>query len=94
MASMDLGRLDLVSTTSGLQLELSSLAQFNTSMEDVPDERLAIELPDESRQEILWIKRANNFRLVLGLRLGNAFDVETKKQVLESLATGIRDAKA
>ncbi|TKA76792.1 hypothetical protein B0A55_05836, partial [Friedmanniomyces simplex] len=44
--------------------------------------------------EILWIKRANNFRLVLGLRLGNAFDVETKKQVLESLATGIRDAKA
>ncbi|TKA47356.1 hypothetical protein B0A55_13322 [Friedmanniomyces simplex] len=91
---MDLGRLHLVSTTSGLQLELSSLAQFNTSIEDVPEERLTMEVRDESRQEILWIKRANNFRLVLGLRLGNAFDVETKKQVLESLATGIRDAKA
>ncbi|KAK1065632.1 hypothetical protein LTR12_000317 [Friedmanniomyces endolithicus] len=94
MASMDLGRLDLVSTTSGLRLELSSRAQFTTPAEDESTEaRIATPSPDEKDSERLWIERANNFRLVLGLRLEDGLYAETKDHVLATLADRIRHAE-
>ncbi|KAK0347260.1 hypothetical protein LTR94_003205 [Friedmanniomyces endolithicus] len=90
---MNLGQLDLVSTTSGLRLDLSSRAHFITPAEDLTEDHLATSPREEKVSERLWIERANNFRLVLGLRLGDALDTETKGHVLATLADRIRHAE-
>ncbi|KAK0256726.1 hypothetical protein LTR91_000208 [Friedmanniomyces endolithicus] len=93
MASMDLGRLDLVSTTSGLRLDLSSRAQFTTPAGNLTNECRATPPSDEEGWGRCWIERANNFRLVLGLRLGDGLHVETKDNVLATLADRIGHAE-
>jgi len=93
MASMDLGRLDLVSTTSGLRLDLSSRAEFTTPAGNLTNECRATPPSDEEGWGRCWIERANNFRLVLGLRLGDGLQMETKDNVLATLADRIGHAE-
>ncbi len=93
MASMDLGRLDLVSTTSRLRLELSSCAQFTTPAEDLTDARLATPSSEMKDPVSSWIERAKDFCLVLGLRLGDGLHAESKDHLLATLADRIPHAE-
>ncbi|KAK1070410.1 hypothetical protein LTR74_004088 [Friedmanniomyces endolithicus] len=93
MASMDLGRLDLVSTTSRLRLELSSCAQFTTPAEDLTDARPTTPSSEMKDPGSSWIERAKDFCLVLGLRLGDGLHAESKDHLLATLADRIPHAE-
>ncbi|KAK3067808.1 hypothetical protein LTR53_015101, partial [Teratosphaeriaceae sp. CCFEE 6253] len=90
-SSIDLGRLDLVSTTSGLRAELSSLLHFaNPPVDDVPGEELIL----ESRHERLsWLYINNDFRLALDLRLAVDLTAEVTGQLLDTMTSSLRDAE-
>lgn len=94
MSSIDLGRLDLVSTTSGLQLQLSSLAQFAASVEGSAHKALTLQALDADFRERPWIHRASNFRVVLGLRLAETLQGAVQGNVVENLTNSLREAKA
>ncbi|KAK5127470.1 hypothetical protein LTR85_006809 [Meristemomyces frigidus] len=93
-SSVDLGRFDLVSTTSGLQLQLSSLAQFATSVEDDHDpESLTAQILIAARRQRPWIHRASGFRLVLGLRMAGDIEEAVSGETVERLTASIQKAQ-
>jgi len=93
-ATLDLGRLDLVSTTSGLQLQLESLAQFAPFAEDDDnaERSLTAQLLTADRRDRPWICRASNFRLVLGLRIADDLHVADRDALMNELAISLREA--
>jgi len=93
-SSVDLGAADLVSTTSGLVLHVSTLAQFTPSSTDGndPNDRLTIQrILSDTRP---WIQRGKNFRFVLSLRVPSVLGVQEKSQFLEKLAASLKEAEA
>lgn len=94
LPAVDLGRLDLVSTTSGLRLQLSSSAHFAPSVEDDHDpEALTAHLLTSVRREWPWICRGSNCRLVLRLQLAGDIDHGLKNEMLDRLTTSIGEAE-
>lgn len=71
MLIMDLGSLDLVSTTSGLQLRLSSHVKVASSREDVKDLQngLSIAAPTFYTERKHLVVAGNDIRLLVSLEL-------------------------
>jgi hypothetical protein len=65
-AEVSLGGIELVSSTSGLQLHLESCAQLASSADDA--DGILDRLTHNSTKDI-WITRGNGFRLVIRLSL-------------------------
>ncbi|KAK3074722.1 hypothetical protein LTR53_002597 [Teratosphaeriaceae sp. CCFEE 6253] len=90
-SSIDLGRLDLVSTTSGLRVELSSLLHIaNPHVDDVPGEELILE---PRHERLPWLYINNAFRLALDLRLALKLTAEVTGQLLDTMTSSLRDAE-
>lgn len=94
MHKVDLGHLDLEHTLSGTQLHLNSLAQFAPSANDVIAFGQSLTLESLIPQyRSLWVKKGNNFRLVLGLRLVAGFLVSEQEDVAEKVASRLKEAE-
>lgn len=94
--TLDLGRLHLVSTTSGLQLHLSSFAQFAPTAEDESGTSTTLieQALTQGWRQRPWIYRASKLRLVLRLRIADGFDATLENKTVEDLATHIGESKA
>ena len=94
MPSMHLGRAVLVSTTSGLEAELSSLLQFTPSINGAPGEGRLTDLQNDKAEIAPWRYRGNNFRVVLSLCLGDSLHAEAKDELVKNLADSLHNAEA
>ena len=97
LVELDLGRLDLESKISGLQLKLSSSAKFAPSAEDAIDElrsRLTACQPTLRLNCRPWIRGGNAFKLVLSLQLEAVMKRNDQGQdLIEALSAQLRVAK-
>ena len=98
MATMDvdLGSLELESKSSGLQLQLRTLARFAPSPEDDVDalrQRLIHEQLNTDSVDRVWIERGHKYRLELSLHLELGLDEKETHTVMETLVNRLRAAK-
>ena len=91
--SIDLGHVDLVSTTSGYELQLTSVASFtqqsHSSTQEAPSVLHALAVAYENQA---WISRADDFQLVLCLQSAQGHAIALDG-VIESLAERMSDSR-
>ncbi|KAF2771259.1 hypothetical protein EJ03DRAFT_37571 [Teratosphaeria nubilosa] len=90
---LDLGIIDLDSTCTGLQLQLSSRLQFAPSTENARTDRLTLQALTSPFSQGPWIRHATAFKLVVSLRLGDSVQDVSALGVPHALATAFQNAK-
>lgn len=95
-SELELGRLDLVSKISDLQLRLTSSATVAPSAEDdiaqIQDKLTECRLSPSSNDRP-WFTRGSPFILILKLRIETGLKPEDQDAVVEALSTQLRIAK-
>ena len=91
---IDLGRLDLVSTTSDLQVQVQSSAQFALSAEDAGEieSKLTTGAPYMSLGSRPWIYSTHNYRFVLGIKIEDEPTACSQHKITDAVAAAIGEA--
>jgi len=94
-AVVDLGRLDLVSTTTDLQLQVSSQAEFAPYARDGcrTNQILRTEVLNHDLRSRPWVYGASNYRLVLELRIEDGLSVCSRHEMADAVAAAVSDGE-
>lgn len=90
--SLDLGQMVLASTHSGLQLQLSSLAVFDSPAEGVLDPT-CLHLGETLLTGKVWVSRGDALRVVLGIRLDDSVGIQNQDSLLEVVSEMLKEAR-
>ena len=94
-ALLDLGSLQMVSTTSGVQLQLTSQAFFAPSVESGLDlNPLTQQSLTTEYRERPWICRSNRLQLALEIHIARDIELTARDETMQNLVSSIREAKA
>ena len=94
LTELDLGHVELQSTTSRLQLQLSSRATFAPSTEDEIDALQARLTSSKTASDgQLWVVRGYDLRFVISLRIVDGVAEEERDALCEQFATCLGHAK-
>ena len=92
---LDLGSLELVSTTSGVQLQLTSQALVAPFAEDRLDPNLlTIQSLIASHRERPWVSRGNRFHLALEIHVASDIELSARDEIMQNLVSSMRQARA
>lgn len=93
--TLDLGALDLTSTSSSLNLRLSSTAQFATSEKDdeSPWRRLTTATLTSEGPDRPWITKSNDFRVIIYLDFDGVGDEMESRGLLDMAAQKLNKAE-
>jgi len=91
---LDLGRLELVSTTSALQMQLSNSAQFAPPVRDETDmnTQLTVQTIIQDCRRGSWVYAASNYRLVIWMGVEDGVTACSRQEITEAVATAVGDA--
>ena len=94
-AVVDLGRLDLVSTTSGLQLQVSSQAHFAPSASGrcKAKQNLSTDVLNTDLGIRPWVYGASNYRLVLELSVEDGLIVCSRHEMADAVTAAVSDGE-
>ena len=93
--SLDLGSLQVVSTTSDVQLQLTSQALFAPFAENELDPNpLTSQSLTAKNRERSWVCRANGFHLAFEIHIASDIEVAPRDEIMQNLVSSIREAKA
>lgn len=91
--SVDLGRLDLVSTTSDLQAQLTSRIQLDPFDQDHNIQKSTKDFLTDNTRLRPWLCSSRLVQLVLELHIPEHVEVLHREDLLRSVATSMREAK-